>query len=102
MSIEDLKVLVQQEKESEEKLKKAMEEANSIVKKAREDADRILENAENPKQYDDVFQAGLTEINEKKKLLEKETEKKIERIRAKAKKNMEKATALIVKRILKE
>jgi len=44
----------------------------------------------------------LKEITDKKKLIEKETEKKIEQIRAKAKKNLEKTAALIVKHVLEE
>lgn len=102
MSIEDVKVLIQQEKKSEEKVRKAKEEADNIIKKSQEDADRILENAENPKHYDAIFQTGLAEINDKKKRIEEETEKKIQRTRSKAKKNLEKTIALIVKHILEE
>ena len=102
MTIEDIKRLVEQEKDSELNIKKAREEAENILKKSEEDAQRILEQSEDQKQYDDVFAAGLKEINGKKRLLEKETEKKIERIREIAKKNLEKSMSLIVMHILEE
>jgi len=102
MTIEDIKKLVEQEKDCEQKIKNAKEEAENIIKKSKEDADKILKNAEDQKHYDDIFAAGLKEINEKKKLLEKETEKKIERIRKTAKKNLEKTASLIIKQILEE
>jgi vacuolar-type H+-ATPase subunit H len=102
MTMEDIKKLVEQEKDSEQNIKKAKEEAENILKKSEEDAQRILEMAEDQKCYDDIFAAGLKKINRKKKLLEKETEKKVERIREIAKKNLENAVSLIVRHILEE
>jgi vacuolar-type H+-ATPase subunit H len=102
MTIEDIKKLVELEKDSEQNIRKAKEEAENIIKKSKEDAQRILDEAEDQKYYDDIFVAGLKEINEKKKLLEKETEKKIEQIRKIAKKNLEKTASLIVTHILGE
>lgn len=102
MAIEDVKRLVGQEKDSERNIKKAKEEAEKILKKSEEDAQRMLAQAEDQKHYDDIFAAGLKEINGKKKLLEKETEKKIEQIREIAKKNLEKSVSLIIKHILEE
>lgn len=102
MSIDEFKTLIQQEKESEEKIRKAKEEADNIIKEAQEKAEKLLEKAENPKQYDEIFQNGLTDINGKKKLIEEETEKKIQRIHTKAKKNLDKTTALIVNHVLEE
>jgi vacuolar-type H+-ATPase subunit H len=102
MTIEDVKRLVEQEKDSEQNIKKAKEESENILKKSQEDAQRILEQAEDQKHYDDIFATGLKEINGKKRLLEKETEKKIERIREIAKKNLEKTASLIIRHILEE
>lgn len=102
MSIEDIKKLVEQEKDSEEKIKKAKEEAENIIKKSQKDELRILEDAEDQKYYDDIFATGLKEINEKKRLLENETEKKVERIRKIAKKNLEKTASLIIRHVLEE
>jgi len=102
MSVEDIKKLVKQEKDSETKIKMAKEEAENLIKKSQEDAKRILENAKNQKYYDDIFAAGSKEINEKKEPLETETEKKIERIRKIAKKNLEKTASLIIRHILEE
>lgn len=100
MSIEDVKVLIRQEKEYEQKIAKAKEEADGIIKKSEKDAQRILQNANDPKYYDDIFTKGLAEISDKKKVIEKETDRKIERIRDKAKKNLEKTSALVLKRVL--
>jgi vacuolar-type H+-ATPase subunit H len=102
MTIEDIKKLVEQEKNSEQKIRKAKEEAENIIEKSKEDAQKILENAEDQKHYDEIFVAGLKEINEKKKLLETETEKKIERVRKIAKKNLEKTASLISRHVLEE
>ena len=100
--MEDIKKLVEKEKDSEQRVKKAKEEAENIIKKSEEDAHRILDEAEDQKYYDDIFAAGLKEINEKKKLIEEETEKKIERIRKIAEKNLEKTASLIIRHILQE
>jgi vacuolar-type H+-ATPase subunit H len=100
MTIEEIKKLVEHEKDSEQNIRKAKEEAENMIKKTTEDAQRTLEQAEDQKYYDDIFAARLKEIDEKKKLLEKETGKKIERIRERAKKNLEKTVSLIVKHIL--
>jgi vacuolar-type H+-ATPase subunit H len=102
MTIEDIKKLVEQEKDSEQKVKKAKEEAENIIKKSEEDAQRILDKAEEQKYYDDIFAAGLKEINEKKKLIEEETQEKIEQIRKIAEKNLQKTASLITKHILEE
>jgi vacuolar-type H+-ATPase subunit H len=102
MTMEDIKKLVEQEKDSEQRVKKAKEEAENIIRKSEEDAHRILDEVEDQKYYDDIFAAGLKEINEKKKLIEEETEKKIERIRKIAEKNLEKTASLIIKHILQE
>ena len=102
MTMEDIKKLVEQEKDSEQRVKKAKEEAENIIRKSEEDAHRILDEVEDQKYYDDIFAAGLKEINGKKKLLEKETQKKIERIREIAKKNLENAVSLVIRHVLEE
>ena len=102
MAIEDIRRLVEREKSSEEEIRKAKEEAEGIIKKSKEDALRILKSAEDQKYYDDIFAVGLIEINDKKKLIKKEAEEKIERIRKIAEKNLEKTISLIVRRILEE
>jgi vacuolar-type H+-ATPase subunit H len=102
MAIEDIRKLVEREKDSEEKIRKAKEEADGIIKKSKEDALKILQSAEDEKYYDGIFAAGSREINDKKKLTTKEAEEKIERIRKIAEKNLEKTISLIVRHILEE
>jgi vacuolar-type H+-ATPase subunit H len=102
MAVEDIKKLVEQEKESEQKIKKAKEEAEVVIKKSKVDARKILEEAEDQKHYDDILAAGLEQINEKEKLLEKETAKEIERIQKIAKENLEKTVSLIIRHLLEE
>ena len=102
MTIEDIRGLVKQEKNSEEKIREAQEEADNIIKKWKKDAQKILQNAEDQNYYDGIFAVESRKIDDKKKLIEKETEKKIELIRETAKKNLEKTVSLIVNRILEE
>jgi vacuolar-type H+-ATPase subunit H len=102
MTIEDIRGLVGLEKDSEEKIRRAKEEADTIIKKSEEDALRILQSAEDQKYYDAVFATGSREIHEKKKLIERETEEKIERIRKTGKKNLERTISFIARRVLEE
>jgi len=94
--------LVKQEKESEEKLRKTREEAASLIEGSKENALKILQEAEDPKHYDDIYEARLKEIEEKKKMMESKINEKIERIRETANKNLEKTISLIVKYVLEE
>ena len=100
MSIEEIKNLVTQEKESEEKLRKAEEKANGLLEQSKEKARKILQEAENPEYYDDIFKARLKEIEEKKKVMQREIDEKVEEIRKIANKNLEKTVSIIVKRVL--
>ena len=102
MSVGDIRKLVEQERDSEQKIKEAKQEAENVIRKSQEEAKKILEEAEHQKYYDGVLAAGLKEISEKKKLLENETEKKIGLVRKTAKKNLERTASLIVRHVLKE
>lgn len=102
MSIEEIKNLVKQEKESEEKLRKTREEAASLIERSKENALKILQEAEDQKHYDAIYEARLKEIEEKKKMMESKINEKIERIREIANKNLEKTISLIVKYVLEE
>jgi vacuolar-type H+-ATPase subunit H len=102
MSIEEIRKLVRQEKETEEKLREAEKEAANLIERARERALKILQEAENPETYDKIFEEKLTEVAEKKKLMEKEVNEKTKRLRGVASKNMEKTVSFIVRYVLGE
>jgi len=103
LSIEEIKILVQEEKDGEEKIKKAKEEAENLTAKAKGDASKILSAVENQEYYDDILKAKSTETDNKKRLMTEETEKKIILIREAAQGTiMNKAVYLIVNQVLGE
>lgn len=103
MSIEEIKTLVQEEKNGEEKLKKAREEAESLIAKAKGDASKIVSATENQEYYDDILKAKSKETDNKKRFMAEETEKKIKLIRETAQGTiMNNAVHLIVKQVLGE
>ncbi len=101
-SVEDIKALVKQEKQNEEELLKARDEANNVIEKAKSEAKRVLEEAEDGRQYEAIFEAESKKIEDRKKTLEKTSDEEIERVKKVAGANMEKAIALILKNVLSE
>jgi vacuolar-type H+-ATPase subunit H len=102
MSVEEIRNLVKQEKEMEENLKMAEEQAATIIENAREKARQMLQDAEDPRTYDKIFNERLAEVEGKKKLVEKEVNKKAEQVREAANKNLEKTVSFILKHVLGE
>lgn len=102
MSIEEIRNLIKEEKETEDKRKKAQEKATGIIEEAREKARRILQEAEQQEYYDEIFKKEAAEIKDKKEVIEKETNKRAERIQEIADKNLEKTISVIVKLVLGE
>ncbi len=101
MSFEEIRNLVQKEKEAEQKLAKTREEATKTIQKAEEDANKILQETEK-QDYDRFFKKRTLEIEEKKKTIEEDTERKIETLTKVAKKNMKKTISFIINTILGE
>lgn len=102
MSIEEVKELVRLEKEAEEKLRDAQKGAAALIEKAKTDAHNVIQEAEDPEQYDSIFNAKSMEIEERKKTVDMEVNENIKRIQEKAQKNLEKTVSLIIKLVLFE
>ena len=101
-SVEDIKSLVKQERNIEEELQRAKEEAANIVEKAKAEAKRILEEVEDGRYYSSLLETEVRGIDEKKKAVEKECYDEVEKLKKTAGKNMEKAVAFVVKFVLEE
>jgi vacuolar-type H+-ATPase subunit H len=101
MSFEEIRNLVQKEKEAEQKLAKTREEAAKTIQKAEEDANQILREAEK-QDHDHFFKKRTIEIEEKKKTVEEDTERRIETLTKIANKNMKKTISFIIDSILGE
>ena len=102
MDIEDVKDLVRLEKELEQLTSETRKEAQSIIDKAKEKAQRVLSAAQNQKYYDVIWESKRKEIENKKRILENETEQKIKRIRDIAGINLEETLKFILKSLLGE
>jgi len=101
-SVEDIKSLVRQEREFEEELQRAKEEAANIVEKAKAEAKGILEEVEDGRYYSSLLETEVRKIDEKKKAVEKECDDEVEKLKKTASENMEKAVAFVVKFVLEE
>jgi vacuolar-type H+-ATPase subunit H len=103
LSIEELKEVVKQERICQEITEKTKEKAADIIAKSKEDAQESLQKAENQEYYEKLFSKGLSEIEEKKKNIEKKTEEKIKNTNEKAHASTaEKAVSMIVSYVLGE
>ena len=96
MSVEDIRRLVEKERESEEQLKKAEEEASRIVEQAKAEAKEILSNVENERYIETLAKEELKGIEEKKKALENDCDEVLENLKSTADENMGKTVALIL------
>jgi vacuolar-type H+-ATPase subunit H len=96
MSVEDIRSLVKQEKESEVQLKRAKEEATRIVEQAKIEADKTLNDVEDHRYLSKLLEDEMKKIEQKKRTLENESNKVMENLQTAASKNMEKAVAFIL------
>lgn len=69
---------------------------------SKEKARRILQDAQTQERYDAIFESRLREIEDKKKLTEKDINEKIGRIKKTATRNLEKTVSFIVGQVLGE
>jgi vacuolar-type H+-ATPase subunit H len=103
MSIEDIKQLIQQEKNHEQKVQNAKAEADRIIKTAEEEAKKIIsKEAENLAYYEKIKASQAKEAEERKEKLLQEYERKTAELTHIADANMEKAVDFIVRYVLKE
>jgi V/A-type H+-transporting ATPase subunit G/H len=100
MSVEGIKSLVKQERESEEELQRAKQDAARIIEEAKVEARRIQEEVENSRLYDSILDAETKRISEKKRAVETEFDVQVEALERLAKTNMLETVAFIVKTVL--
>jgi vacuolar-type H+-ATPase subunit H len=100
MSIEEMRDLVKQERMLEEKQLEAERKAAEIVSEAKEKAVRMIEEVSEESYYEDVLKQRSKEIEEKKEVIDKETDEKIKLVVQVATKNRGKAIEFIIERIL--
>jgi vacuolar-type H+-ATPase subunit H len=100
MSVEGIRELVKQEKESEEALQRAKEKATKIIEEAKLRAKRILEEAEDGMFYDELLKKEMDKIEKKKQAAEKESDDALKELEKTANINMDETVAFIVKQVL--
>ncbi len=100
MSIEDVKALVKQERQTEEELRKAREEANRIIEDAKVEAKRVRDEAEDGRQYEAIFEGEMKKTEKKKRAEEKSSDEAAEKLKELGEANIEKAVGLIVKSVV--
>ncbi len=103
MAIEDIKEIVREEKEQEQRLQEARTEALKIIEAAEKEAKRIIaEESESDSYYQRIRdeQARITEG--KKARLIQDYDEQIEEVTKTAKRNMEKTVDFIIKQVFKE
>ena len=89
------------EKEAEKELVLTREEATKIIENAEEAARKILKDVDE-EDFSVFFKTRLSEIEEKKKSIEKETEQKAAELSETGNKNIEKTIRMIASLVLGE
>ena len=101
MEIKELQELIERERVSEEKIRKAREEAQEIVKRAREKAESLVQSIESDPYQRKLRSAKEQEIVQKKAEIDREYEKKRTVLNKTAEKNFEKAIEFVNKEMLR-
>jgi len=102
MSAEGIRRLIEKEKESEEQLKKAEEEASHIVEQAKWKAKAILSDVENERHLKALLEQEMKKIEAKKRTWETECNEALEGLKRTANENTEKTVTCIVKYVFGE
>lgn len=99
--IKELQDLIAREKNAEEKVRKAKEEAQAILKQAREKADVALGAIESDPAWEKLKQARNDEIARKKAEIQEEYKRKSSSLEKAAQQNLEKAIARLFEETLR-
>jgi len=99
--VKELQQLVERERMAEETVRKAKEQAHVIVKTARENAASILQTSDSNQKLEELKQAKLREIAQKKADMDKEHRRKISSLEAIAQENSEKAITYVTEQTLR-
>jgi len=99
--IKELQDLIAREKNAQEEVRKAKEEAQAILKQAREKAEMALRAIESDPAWEKLKQAGNDEIARKKAEIQEEYKRKISSLEKAAQQNLEKAIARLFEETLR-
>ena len=103
MSVEEIKTLVELEKNGVKQVKEEKEKGQGRIAEAKRKASEIISAAEDQEYYESLLREWMKETYVKKKVIEEETEQKMARIReAVSGARTNEAVSLIVKRVLEE
>jgi vacuolar-type H+-ATPase subunit H len=99
--IKELQDLIAREKNAEEKVGKAKQEAQAILKEAREKAEVALVGIESDPAWEKLKQAGNDETARKKAEIQAEYKRKTSSLEKVAQRNLEKAIARLFEETLR-
>jgi len=99
--IKELQELVERERASEEKVRKAKEDAQAIVKQAREKAEPIVKAIESDPGWEKLRRTRNDEIARKKAEIGEEYKRNVSALEKVARENFEKAIARLVEETLR-
>jgi vacuolar-type H+-ATPase subunit H len=99
MSLE-LVELIEEEKKSEKTIEEAKKKADEILEGAKRRAKEMVEKAQKETFFQDFIDKRTKEIEEKRKIVLKQSEEDCEKLAKKAEKNLGKAADIALERIL--
>jgi V/A-type H+-transporting ATPase subunit G/H len=99
--IKELQDLIAREKNAEEEVRRAKEEAQAILKQAREKAEAALGAIESDPAWEKLKQARNDEIAHKKAVIQEEYKRKSSSLEKVAQQNLEKAVARLFEETLR-
>jgi len=101
MEVKELQELIELERATEEKVRKAKEEAQEIVKRAREKTESGVQSLESDPQQQELRRKRREETEQKKEKIAEEYKRKTSALNKTAEQNFEKAVAFLIKEILR-
>lgn len=99
--IKELQELIGRERVSEEKVRKAKEDAQAIVKQAREQAESTVRSIESDPGWEKLRRARNDEIGRKKVEIEEQYKRNVSALEKVAHENYEKAIARLIEETLR-
>jgi len=101
MEVKELQELIELERATEDKVRKAKEEAQEIVKRAREKAESGFESLESDPRQQELRRKRKEETERKKEKTAEEYKQKTSELNKTAEQNFEKAVAFLMKEMLR-
>jgi vacuolar-type H+-ATPase subunit H len=102
MSLDEIRNLIKQERTLEERHSDEERKAAEIINRAKEKAAQIIAEVSDDSYYKDILKQKSDEIEEKKRLIDKEADERIELLGRIAAQNRERTVLFIVELVLGE